>query len=206
MKIYDVSMTITKNIQVYKNKEEKKPILKVVSNFETGSSHETSLEMNLHTGTHMDFPLHMIPNGKTSDSLDLSKLITTVKVFDLTHIKDGIDHKDLVDLDIFPNDFVLFKTRNSYEETFNFKFIYVNASAASYLSNIGVMGVGVDGLGIERDQLGHPTHKILLEKDIVIIEGLRLKDVPKGTYQMYALPIKIEQSDALPLSVILMGE
>lgn len=206
MKIYDVSMTITKDIQVYKNKKEKKPIIKVVSNFQSGTSHETSLEMNLHTGTHMDFPLHMIPNGKTSDTLDIKKLIRTVKVFDMTHIEDGIDHKDLVGLNILPQDFVLFKTRNSFEETFNFKFIYVNASAASYLSNLGVLGVGVDGLGIERDQVGHPTHKTLMEKDIISIEGLRLKDVKEGSYQMYALPIKVEHSDALPLSVILIGE
>jgi len=203
MKIYDISMTIHQKMQVYKNKAEKIPIIEVVSDFETGSSHETSLSMNLHTGTHMDFPLHMIIDGQTSDTLDLAKLIRPVKVLDLTHLIDGIGQKDLVEKGIQPNDFLLFKTRNSYEETFNFEFIYVKEDAAKYLSAQKIAGVGVDGLGVERDQKNHPTHKILFQHDITIIEGLRLKEVKEGTYFMYALPLKIVGSDALPLSVIL---
>ena len=64
--------------------------------------------MNLHTGTHMDFPLHMIESGKTSDTLDLNKLIRTVKVFDLSHVEKEIDASDLVSLDINASDFILF--------------------------------------------------------------------------------------------------
>jgi len=206
MKIYDVSMTISPDMQVYKNKQEKKPILSIASDFKTGSSHETSLSMNLHTGTHMDFPLHMIENGKTSDTVDLSKLIRKVKVFDMTHVGDVIDQKDLVGLNIQKKDFVLFKTKNSLTEQFEFDFTYVNEHASRYLKEIGIAGVGVDGLGIERDQKGHPTHKTLMNDEIIIIEGLRLKEVKEGTYQMYALPIKIVHSDALPLSVVLIGD
>jgi arylformamidase len=200
---YDVSMTVTKDIQVWKNYEAKKPKFKVVSDFNNSVVHETEVSINLHTGTHMDFPLHMLPGGKTSDSLDLSKLIRTVRVFDLTHVKDAINDADLVPLNIKKNDFVLLKTKNSFEEDFNFNFIYVNEWASQYLAEKGVVGVGVDGLGIERDQVGHPTHKTLMNKDILIIEGLRLKEVPEGTYQMYALPIKMKGTDALLLSVIL---
>ena len=206
MKIYDVSMVIKKDMQIYKNIEDKLPVFSIASNFETGTSYETKITFNLHTGTHMDFPLHMIPNGDTSNTLDLNRLITDVKVFDLTHLTDSIDAKDLEKLNINQNDFLLFKTRNSYEEFFNFNFIYINESASIYLAEKGIHGVGVDGLGVERDQKGHPTHKHLMYNDCVIIEGLRLKDVPEGTYQMFALPIKIENVDALPLSVILVEE
>jgi arylformamidase len=206
MKIYDVSMTISKDMQVYKNLESKVPEFLVASNFDTGSSYETKINFNLHTGTHMDFPLHMLKNGKTSDTLDLSKLIRKVKVFDLTHLEDAIDQKDLQKLNISENDFILFKTRNSYEESFNFKFIYINESASIYLSSKNISGVGIDGLGVERDQKGHPTHKNLFEKNIIIIEGLRLKEVIEKEYMMYALPIKIKSVDALPLSVILIED
>lgn len=205
MTIYDVSMTISEDMQVYKNKPEKKPVIGVASDFKTGSSHETSLSMNLHTGTHMDFPLHMIENGKTSDTLDLSKLIRQVKVFDLIHVGNEIDQDDLIGLPIHKDDFVLFKTKNSLTEQFEFDFTFVNERASHYLSEIGIQGVGVDGLGIERDQPGHPTHKTLMSKDIIIIEGLRLKDIKEGSYQMYALPIKVVHADAVPLSVILIG-
>lgn len=205
MTIYDVSMTISEDIQVYKNKPEKKPKITIASDFKTGTSHETSISMNLHTGTHMDFPLHMIENGKTSDTLDLSKLICQVKVFDMTNVHNEIDKDDLVGLQIEKNDFILFKTKNSFTDQFEFDFTFVNDKASLYLSDIGIQGVGVDGLGIERDQPGHPTHKTLMSKDIIIIEGLRLKDIKPGIYQMYALPIKIVGADALPLSVILIG-
>ncbi|MCR3906395.1 MAG: cyclase family protein [Tenericutes bacterium] len=206
MKVYDVSMTISKDIQVYKNKPEKKPKIEVVSDFDHASSHETSLSFNLHTGTHMDFPLHMIPSGESSDTLDLARLITEVKVFDLQHLDDCIDVEDIESLDIQAGDFVLFKTRNSYEETFNFEFIYLNHAASQYLATKEIKGVGVDGLGVERNQENHPTHKTLFKHDIIIIEGLRLKEVEEGSYMMYALPLKVKGSDALPLSVILVEE
>lgn len=204
MKIYDVSMTISKDIQVYKNRDEKKPVFSNASNFSNGSSYETNVMLNLHTGTHMDFPLHMIKDGKTSDTLNLDQLIRSVKVLDLTNVSEEIDAKDLQQFDIHEDDFVLLKTKNSYEEQFNFKFVYLNHYAAQYLKNLKVTGVGIDALGIERDQKGHPTHHILMEDDIIIIEGLRLKEVTQGEYMMYALPIKMKAVEALLLSVILV--
>jgi arylformamidase len=198
-------MKITPNMQVYKNKENKKPIFRVASDFNSSSAHETEVTLNLHTGTHMDFPLHMIENGQTSSELVLDRLIREVKVFDLTHVKDSISENDLKDLDICKNDFILFKTKNSYEDAFNFKFIYIDQSAALYLNQKQVSGVGIDALGVERDQEDHMTHKLLFEKDIYIIEGLRLKKVEQGKYFMYALPIKMDNSDALLLSVILVA-
>lgn len=204
MKIYDVSMTISPDIQVYKNKEEKKPIFSVASSFETGSTYETNVTLNLHTGTHLDFPLHVSKNGKNANSLDLSSLIRCVKVLDLTHVIDHISTTDLEKFDIQPHDFLLFKTKNSYEEAFNFNFIYLEEKAAIYLKNKGIKGVGIDALGIERNQAGHKTHHALLDNDILIIEGLRLKDVTEGTYMMYANPIKMKDVEALLLSVILI--
>ncbi|MBU1094657.1 MAG: cyclase family protein [Firmicutes bacterium] len=206
MKIYDVSMTISEDMQVYKNLEEKKPNIRVVADFSNASYHETEIQMNLHTGTHMDFPLHMIKDGKTSDTLDLSKLIRKVKVIDMTKVIDCIKDTDLLDLDIKPNDFLLFKTINSYDEKFMPNFIYIAESASNYLASKQIAGVGVDGLGVERNQKEHPTHKNLMSRDMIIIEGLRLKEVNQGMYFMYALPIKIRNSDALPLSIILIEE
>ncbi|OHE37883.1 MAG: cyclase [Tenericutes bacterium GWE2_38_8] len=206
MRIYDVSMTIHKDVMVWKDKPEKKPILEVVSDFEYAPAYETKLTMNLHTGTHMDFPLHMIKDGQNSDQLDLNKLITVVKVYDLSHLSDSIQEDDIKDFNIKTNDFVLFKTRNSFEDTFNNKFVYLGESAASFLANQNIKGVGVDGLGVERDQEGHPTHKLLFNSNAIIIEGLRLKDIQQGIYMMYALPIKIKGVEALPLSIILIEE
>jgi len=204
MKIHDISMAVSHLMTVYKNKIDKKPKLEVVSDFSTQLAYETRVTMNLHTGTHMDFPLHMIKDGKASDTLDLSQLIRKVKVLDLTHIKEKIEENDLKCFDIQEKDFLLFKTSNSWIEDFDFQFIYLSESGAIYLKNLNISGVGIDALGIERDQKGHPTHHHLLSRDIIIIEGLRLKDVKGGEYQMIALPIKISSVEALPLRVVLL--
>jgi len=204
MKIFDVTMKIDPNIQVYKNMESKKPKFVTVADFDKNDYHETDITMNVHTGTHLDFPLHMKRDGKDSTSLDFKKFIREVKVFDLTDVIDGITYEDLKDLEIKKNDFLLLKTRNSFEETFNYEFIYVKEDAAKYLSSLEIDGVGVDGLGIERSQKGHPTHLALMNKDIDIIEGLRLKDIEEGTYMMYAQALPLLGVDACPMSIVLI--
>ncbi len=201
---YDVSMVITPDMQVYKNKPEKKPVLTVDSDFDRGTTYETRLTMNLHTGTHMDFSKHMSQEGAVSDGFDPFTLIRAVRVFDLTGLQEAISADDLMPLAIQSGDFVLFKTRNSLTEQFDFRFVHVDASAARLLADLKVDGVGVDALGIERDQPGYPTHKTLFKAGIIIIEGLRLKAVPAGRYQMIALPLNIDGVEALPLRVVLI--
>jgi arylformamidase len=204
MTIYDVTMKIHPNIQVYKNMESKKPIIKTVADFDKNDYHETDITMNVHTGTHVDFQLHMMKDGKTSSSLDINRFIRKIKLFDLTDVVEEITRDDIKNLDIEENDFLLFKTQNSFEDTFNLKFVYLRKDAAQYLASKNIAGVGVDGLGVERSQQGHPTHLALMEKDIDIIEGLRLKDVKEGTYMMYALALPIMDVDACPMSVVLI--
>lgn len=201
--IYDISMHIHKDMQVYKNKEEKKPVFRVLADHENNQAHETEIKMGMHTGTHVDYPLHMIKDGKTSENEDLLKLIGTCKVLDLTHV-DVIDKNVLSTFHIEEDDFLLFKTRNSDHDSFDFDFVYLDASGAAYLKEKKIRGVGTDALGIERSQADHPTHKLLLEDDIIIIEGLRLKDIREAQYEMVCLPLKIPGVEAVPARVILI--
>lgn len=185
---------------VYKNKPEKQPILNQVTN---GYVTETRIELDVHTGTHIDAPLHMVVNGDTFETIPLESLVGQCKVFDLTDVEDGITKQDLEKFKIEKNDFILLKTKNSYEDTFNFDFIYLAQDGAEYLSEIGVRGVGIDTLGIERSQEGHPTHKTLFAQEIIIIEGLRLKDIEQGDYFMVAAPLKLVGTDGAPVRVLL---
>lgn len=204
MKIYDVTTAIHPEMAVYKNKPEKRPAFQVTSDFNTGSSHETRIQLDVHTGTHIDAPLHMIPGGATTDILNLESLVRDCVVIDLTHLEKEIQAQDLQGKDISSGDFVLFKTRNSLSDAFDFEFVYVTEDAAKWLADKGVAGVGVDALGIERSQPTHPTHTILFQKDVRIIEGLRLADVPAGRYQMVAAPLKLVGLDAAPARVFLI--
>ncbi|MBA2870033.1 arylformamidase [Anoxybacillus calidus] len=200
MKIYDVTAPIFEGMPVYKNKPEKQPKFSTVTNDYVT---ESRVDMDVHTGTHIDAPLHMVKNGETFETISLEKLVGTCKVFDVTNVEDKILKADITHLDIQENDFVLFKTKNSFDEAFNFEFIYIAEDAAQYLAEKKVRGVGIDALGVERSQPGHPTHKTLFGNNIIIIEGLRLKDVPEGQYFMVAAPLKLVGTDAAPTRVLL---
>lgn len=203
MRYFDVSMAIHEEMQVYKNKAEKKPILTHITQLEPHFTSETVLNFNLHSGTHMDFPRHMIEDGFVSSDFNPMSFCRPVKVFDLTHIQDAIKEKDLALLDIQQHDMIFFKTKNSLSETFDFEFVYLDLSGAAYLASKNIYAVGIDALGIERLDPMHQTHQILMSKNIWIIEGLRLKDVTEKQYQCLALPLYVLGADALPLRVIL---
>jgi len=203
---YDISMPIRVGMPVYKNYPDKTPSFEVVRTFEKNTVFETNITMNLHTGTHLDFPKHTLPDGGTSTDHDLTPLIGSATVYDLTSVEAGIDRSDLEPLNIQAGDFVLFKTKSSWDTTFNPDFIYVNESAATYLVERKVRGVGVDALGVERAQPGHPTHDLLLSNGIIILEGIQLKDVPQGPYKMTCLPLKIDGVEALPVRAILEND
>lgn len=202
--IYDVSMLVDAGVQVYKNKEEKRPKFETTSNFNTGSSHETRIHMDSHTGTHIDAPLHMIEGGDTIESVKLKQLVRDCRVINLTSVQGGITRVDLEPHKPQKGEFLILKTNNSWDEEFNFDFVYVAEDGANYLAEVGIAGVAIDGLGIERSQPGHETHKSLLAKGIVIIEGLRLKNVPEGNYFMVAAPLKLTGIDAAPARVMLL--
>ncbi|MBU8906018.1 cyclase family protein [Desertibacillus haloalkaliphilus] len=201
MKIYDISAPIFEGMPVYKNKEEKQPKIKTETN---GHVTESRLELDVHTGTHIDSPLHMINDGPTFETIDLDKLVGQTKVFDLTSVNEKISKADVEGLNIESGDFILFKTKNSFDENFNFEFIFLAEDAAAFLAERGIRGVGIDALGVERAQPGHPTHKALFGADIIVIEGLRLKEVEEGEYVMVAAPLKLVGTDASPARVILM--
>ncbi len=202
--IYDISMTIHPKMTVYKEKQEKLPIINQVNSFEKDGNYESSITMNLHTGTHIDFPLHMIETGNNSNTENLNILTGKAKVFDLTHLNEKITYEDIKNLQINENDFVIFKTKNSFVEEFDYDFIYLAIDAANYLADKKIRGVGIDALGIERAQKNHPTHKILLSDNIIILEGLRLKDIKEDLYELFCLPLKIANVEALPVRAILI--
>lgn len=201
MKIHDITAPIFEGMAVYKNKPEKQPKLTTQTNAHVT---ESRLSLDVHTGTHIDAPLHMINEGKTFETIPLERLVRQCKVLDLTAVTEKVTKADLEDLHIEKDDFILLKTKNSFDEGFNFEFIYVAEDAAVYLVEKGISGIGIDALGIERAQEGHPTHRALMGQDIIIMEGLQLKEVSAGEYFMVAAPLKLQGTDAAPARVLLL--
>lgn len=205
MNYIDISWPITNNITSWENKFPVKIIHDYT--FSKNNQQSSSIHMSLHTGTHIDFPKHFIKNGKTSENYDINDLSGRCKVLELNCDKI-IKASDLKRCLIKKNDIILFKTKNSNlgnEDKFNSKFVSLDISVAKYLAEIGVKTVGIDYLGIEDcSKKSGQVHKILLDNDIPIIEGLRLKNVKMGIYKLLCFPLKIIGVEGCPVRAILL--
>lgn len=204
MQIHDISMEIHEGMQVYKDREQNRPRLERVRRAETDGANETAFWMNLHTGTHIDAPFHMDPMGATTDAIPPGAALGPCRVLDFRGLQGGIGRAQL-ELHTIPEGwFVLLHTDNSSTEAFDPSFRYLARDGAEYLADRKVAGVGIDALGIERDQPGHDTHRILMERGILILEGLRLAEVPAGDYFLCALPLSIRGADGAPARAVLL--
>ncbi len=207
--IIDISWPISTVMTAYKDKS----VVDVqeVKNFAVDGARETTVRLSCHSGTHIDAPSHFLKNGKTIDQLQLQNVIGACVVFDITDCSEGITRDFLLKYDdiIQEGSIVLFKTSNSdlsATDTFNTQFIYLQASGALYLAEKKIKAIGIDYLGVERNQPGHPTHKALMNADITVIEGLRLGHVKPGSYFFIALPLYFVGLEAAPARAILMYE
>ncbi len=204
MRIHDVTRLISEDMTVYKDRESKKIKRTIVADYEKADYYESRMDMDMHCGTHIDAPLHMIKGGDTIEKYDLSKFIGDCKLFDMTAVDEAIRKKDIENLDIQKDDIVIFKTKNSFDQGYNPKFVYIEEDAALYLSEKGIKTVGIDAMSIERDKKEHPSHKIILGANIGVIEDLYLKNVGQGQYFLSALPLNIRGSEASPIRAVLI--
>lgn len=204
-KVIDISWPINPNTIEYKNKAVLQ--IKTVKDIGVDGVHETHVTMDMHTGTHIDAPIHFIKNGKTVEQISFDYLMGECKVFDLTYVQEKIIALDLQKLDIQKDDMVLFKTKNSSLPAlgkFEPNFIYLDKTAAKYLVDKKIKTVGIDYLGIERSQPEHETHKIFFESGTTIIEGLRLDRAKQKKYFLICLPIKLEGVEAALSRAVLL--
>jgi arylformamidase len=205
MKIFDVTVPISKDMVVYPGDPPIKIERKTVIDKNEATANVSRYSFGSHTGTHIDPPLHFIENGTSVDNLPLELLIGRARVVELTAAR--IDEFALEELD-FTNDVrLLFKTRNSYlwgKKGFVEDFVYITPGAARLLVNEGIKVVGIDYLSVDRygaDE--YETHIILLSAGTLIIEGLDLREVEPGDYEMICLPLKVKDGDGAPARVVL---
>ncbi len=166
------------------------------------------LSFGSHTGTHIDASSHFIEGGSGIDAIDLKKLIGTCRVLDLTHINHlEITPDDLSKFKIKKGERILFKTGNYKllkKSTFPKEYISLSLEGAKYLVKRGIVLVGTDFLGIEKQKNpGHPVHTTLLKAKVVNVEGLDLEKVPAGKYQLIVLPLRVS-ADGSPARAVLV--
>lgn len=208
MRIYDVSVGISPQLPVWPGDP---PVqLERMEAIASGANANVSrLACGVHTGTHVDAPLHFIDGAPGVESLPLKLLTGRAYVVNLPSAK-VIDEATLEAAGLPPRTRrVLFRTRNSElwtkEKAFQTNFVAVDASGARWLVKKGVQLVGVDYLSVAPYGQSKETHRVLLEAGVVIIEGLDLSRVTQGRYSLYCLPLKLMGSDGAPARVILVG-
>jgi arylformamidase len=207
MAIFDISIGIDENLPLWPGDPELR--LHWAANIEQGDLvNLTELSMSIHTGTHIDAPLHFLPNGKPIDSLSLNVFMGEAQVVAMPQDVNLITVNILQDVCEINAARILFKTKNSQLwETSKFQQDYValEASAAQWLVDQGVQLVGIDYLSIAPFKDPAPTHKILLSNNVVIVESLDLRSVEPGLYTLICLPLKLVGREAAPARAILLN-
>lgn len=146
------------------------------------TSNSTIFSMNVHNATHIDAPFHRIKGGKGIDELSLEVCVGKATV---------IDYENRDKLTDLPVRRILFKNCEQIDEV-----------TATLLVEKGVYFVGVEGQSIGNREV----HRILLENEVVVLEGARLNEVPEGEYMLYAPPIKLGGCDGAPCRAILISD
>ncbi|HEV2861207.1 MAG TPA: cyclase family protein [Pyrinomonadaceae bacterium] len=174
------------------------------------SANVTSLNFGAHTGTHIDAPAHFIEGAPGMPSLPLDALVGEALVVEVPDTALSVEEEHLNEVEEGAAR-VLFKTRNSafWEDPrgrFREDFTYISPAAARALARRGVRLVGFDYLSVEKfGSEDFATHLALLSEGVVIVEGLDLRGVAPGRYELICLPLKIEAGtgDGAPARALL---
>ncbi len=210
MKIYDVSVPISSQTPVYAG-DPKVEITTAHAIADGAPANVSNLCFGAHTATHVDASNHFIEGSRKVDKLPLDVLIGRVRVVEIDKNAAAVDAAQLENVDLKGVERVLFKTRNSefwndLGQGFQTDFTYIAPDAAQKLVDLGVKLVGIDYLSVEKfGSEDFQTHITLLKNQVIIIEGLDLREVSGGDYELICLPLKIAEGtgDGAPARTVL---
>ena len=211
MKVHDVSLVMRPDMTLWGT--EPGPKIEPLRRIARGDTANVSVvSFADHTGTHVDPPLHFIEGGATVDRLPVEALVGPCVVVDYDRT-EHVDDAWLAGARLPQGtERILFKTRNSElwrdpTAKMTRDFTTINASAARWCVAHGIKLVGIDYLSIEPqgpEKAGYPVHHTLLGAGVVVIEGLDLRGIAAGTYDLVCAPIKIAGGDGAPARVFLI--
>ena len=208
--IYDISVLLgSESITFPSDTPYSRDLLLTIK--DDGICNVSKLILSAHAGTHLDFPLHFVPDGKSIDDYSVHDFILPTQVVHIDD-KESINPPELEKIDIKEGDAILFKTENSINDrcrkgVFSEKFVYLSAEGAAFCVTKKVSLVGIDYVSIDRfGDVTSPAHHILLGNNILILEGINLKEIAPGRYTLFCLPLKIRGGEASPVRAMLMSQ
>ena len=193
MRYFDVTVAISETVPIYEG-DPPASVDGVMAIARGDGANVSALCFGAHTGTHVDAPNHFIEGTRRIEDLEVAKLIGPCRVVELTGDVTAIEPRHIPDIAGVKR--LVFKTRNSDfwnrpEAGFRTDFTYITPDAARALADAGLWLVGIDYLSVEKfGSEDFAAHKALLEKEVVILEGLDLREVEPGDYELICLPLK----------------
>ncbi|MGI9043882.1 MAG: cyclase family protein [Gemmatimonadaceae bacterium] len=208
-RIYDVSAPVRHGGLIYPGNPE--IVIEAQQAISAGAGANVSrISFGSHTGTHVDAAHHFIDGGQRVDEIPLERLVGPAILIDVGESLMSVGADELARHDIGSHTRVLIRTRNSAfadDAEFVRDYTFLAPDGAEYLADRGVVLVGIDYLSIEQFRSGHHrTHRILLGREIVIVEGLALVGPPAGVYDFCCLPLRFEGLDGSPARAILIEQ
>lgn len=205
MTLIDLSHTIDPDISVFPGTE--KPVFE---RKEIEGYPEVKITMYTHTATHMDAPIHIIKGARTLDELPLDKFMGKAIAIDCKHLRENQITKEFLlpfESRIKNVEFVLFHSgwdsKWKTDGYFN-DFPTLTAEATTWLTQFKLKGIGLDSISLDPvADMNLPNHKIVLAKEILIIENMcNMDSLPDGEFMFQCFPLKIEKADGSPVRAV----
>lgn len=202
--LYDLTASISPDLVAFPGdpRYSAEPICSLVGGQKFNLCH---MHLGNHTGTHVDFPAHTIEGGKTSSDFPLEYLTGPGIIIKVPPEDKSITRDFVSKQSIMRSDIVFFKTENSKKSkqaAFTEQYVYIEPEAAEELFQKGVKVVGIDYISVDRyEDEDLSVHNALLSRNVLIVEGLELSEIPEGRYEMFVVPMNIPNMDGLPARV-----
>ena len=207
-RIYDISVPIRPGGLVYPGNPEIEVSLQQAVAKGAGAN-VSVIRFGSHTGTHADAARHFFDDGQPVDEIPLERLMGPALLLGFADDVRAVGAAELKARDLGGHKKILLRTRNSAllsRKEFVPDYTYLAPDGAEYLVDKGVELVGIDYLSIEQFHSGHHrTHRTLLAKSVVILEGLDLSVPAPGEYHLVCLPLRIEGCDGAPARAVLIA-
>ena len=195
MKIYDISQEVF-SCQVYPG--DPKPEKKILKSMEKGEVYNlTAFDMCAHNGTHIDAPFHFIKDGKTVDEICLEAVVGMAYV---------AEHNGIVTVDDAEK--ILEKAKKQNIDSAKRILIKgdaeVSLEAAKVFASSDVLLLGNESQTIGPQNAPMAVHLVLLSANVILLEGIRLSEVPEGVYFLNAAPLNLSGADGSPCRAVLI--
>ena len=210
--LYDISPSLNQDLAVFPG--DTKLTREVLSRCADGDPVTLStLRATVHLGAHVDAPSHYSADGEAIDQTPLPRLLGPCRVVRVHGTPDGLVEPELLasvltDPGIGGGQLpsrVLLATGSYPDPTrWTASFTAVAPESIDWLAGEGVTTIGIDTPSIDpADSDSLPAHTAVARHGMTILEGLVLKDVPEGDYELIALPLRLVGFDGSPVRAVL---